>query len=455
MFSNINFKLIKSKTKSINYFRDLLIISGIIGIAISYSSLYIFHISLALTIVYLIYNILQGKLSLKELFSDYPKFSLFLIFFTLIWFVLLIIFSENFKYSFYHLIYIGIGGSIMLIIPAFINNFKDLKNTFVILGLIVVIDLFIGFGESLGLFRWFISRLSSLVQYFGYNNELNIILSQSFSQEYVKTMPTGFQYNPNDFAVIAGMTFPFFLLLRKKLISIIGTTMILWLCVAAGAKIVFLSCCFMAIISGFFSISFKQIFNSIFSILFIIFIITNGFGMLKGNYIKINETQAFFYKLVGLTPPSYNLQLKEAENSGSIRKELILFGVQKSFENNLWGYGGGQSRHQMEKVGGVTNDKICSLHNFWIELLMEGGIAYLTAFIAWYILILIKLFRIFRLKRNSIEGYFSSALLISFCGFIISSIAPSSVIYFIPMYIMFAISISLIKLCENESTYSI
>ncbi len=441
--------------KSVTILRTTLIISGIIGIALSYSSVYLFHIVLFISILYILYQQWKDKYYTKTIFTHYPLPILVFFAFTFLWFIFLLFFAQNKTYAFYHLIYIGIGTLIMIIIPAFTRDKNDIKNVMKALGLITCVDLLIGFGESLGLFRWFISRLSNTVQYFGYNNELQTILSESKSLKYVYTMPTGFHYNPNDFAVFASMTLPFFLLAKNKYVSIITSVLIIFLTVAAGAKIVFIADIIIIILSFFYNFSKINILKCSIPLIFIFFIVTNGFGILNGRSIKINEIQSFCYKTVGLTPPTYNMQIDELENSNSTRQALILFGIHYSLKNYLWGSGGGQSRYQLEKVGGISKNKICNLHSFWIELLFEGGIIYLLAFIFMYVYMFIHLIKIFFSNRNTFMGYLSAATIISLAGFIISSNTPSSVVYFLPMYFLFALSVSLIKIYTHESTFAL
>lgn len=448
--------MIKITKKNIQaLIRNMLLISGIVGIAVSYSSVYLFHIILTLSLTYIFYQLINDRHYLKTLLMGYPIPTLLFLATTFLTYTVLLFFAENTTYALFHLAFITIGGLIIFIIPTFTYDIKDFKKSIIVLGIIVGVDLLLGFAESLGAFRWYISGLSDVVQYFGYQNEIQTILSKAISFDYVHTMPTGFQYNPNDFAVLASLALPFFLLLRNKYLSLIGSLLIIWLTVAAGAKIVFIANIFMIIISFFYTFSKKHIFKLIIPLLFVVFIITNGFGFIQGRNIKINEIQAFCYKMVGIAPPKYNLQLKETDNSASLRKELLLFGFHKSIEHKLLGYGGGQSRYQMEKAGGITKDKICNLHCFWLELLFEGGIIYLLVFIVFYIYILLNLLKIARSNKDNFIGSSSSSLIISLCGFVISSNAPSSVIYFLPMYILLGISISLIKICKNESSFVI
>ena len=91
------------------------------------------------------------------------------------------------------------------------------------------------------------------------------------------------------------------------------------------------------------------------------------------------------------------------------------------------------------------------MHNFWIELLVEGGIIFALSGLLWYGSIVYNLFIIFKTNTNSIFKYYSESLFLSMISFIPAAIAASSTIYFFPMWIMFGMAISVISLYKKQS----
>ena len=98
-----------------------------------------------------------------------------------------------------------------------------------------------------------------------------------------------------------------------------------------------------------------------------------------------------------------------------------------------------------EKIGGVAG-RFTSMHNFWIEILVEGGVVFFSLMIVWYSSIIFNLFKISKLGSNNQIKYYASALLLAMIGFIPAAIAASSTIYFFPMWIMFGMAIAIISL---------
>jgi len=370
----------------------------------------------------------------------------------------MILISENKIYGITYLVFILIGSFIIFVIVQKVKSVSLLETLFKALSIVVTVEIFISFLESFGIFRWPISRLSENVIYFGRPDELYGILRESVSAFYVITMPTGFHWNPNDLAVLLGMAFPFFLFNKNKWIAISGNIIILWLIIQCGARIVFISYFIMLLISCLF-INRKNFVVPLITLIAVLFCSSNGFNSLQGKYPKFNEIQTFTYGLVGLNQPRYN-QENEDLKKGSIalRKELIKFGVNASIAHYGIGVGGGNSRYELEKIGGMGEKKIVNLHNFWVEILMEGGIIYLLAFMFWYCLMLWKLFQASRNVKDQRLKYFSKSLFVALCGFVVSAIAPSTVAYFLPMYVLFGFCISTINvylLSENNNSYSI
>ena len=268
-------------------------------------------------------------------------------------------------------------------------------------------------------------------------------------------MPTGFHWNPNDLAVLLGMVFPFFLFHKNKWIAFSGNIIILWLIIQCGARIVFISYFIMLLFSYLF-INRKNYVVPLITTIVILFCCSNGFSTLQGKYPKFNEIQSFTYGLIGFNQPQFNQDNEDLKNSSiAIRRELIKFGVNASITHYGIGVGGGNSKYELEKIGGIGEKKIVNLHNFWIELLIEGGIIYLLVFIFWYCLLLWKLFQIARIVEEKKLKYFSKSLFVALCGFIVSAIAPSTIIYFLPMYILFGFSISTINVYKLNNENSV
>ena len=90
------------------------------------------------------------------------------------------------------------------------------------------------------------------------------------------------------------------------------------------------------------------------------------------------------------------------------------------------------------------------MHNFWVELLVEGGIFVGILIVFWLSSIIYKLFIISRTATDNGLKYYSQSLFLSVTAFIPAAIAASSTIYFFPMWIMFGFAISVILLSKTQ-----
>ncbi len=131
------------------------------------------------------------------------------------------------------------------------------------------------------------------------------------------------------------------------------------------------------------------------------------------------------------------------------RRELINDGIDALIKTKGLGVGAGGSTALQEKTGGVAG-RFTSMHNFWIEILVEGGIIFAIIGFAWYINLLFNLFKILNNKVNKKLSSLAQALFLAMVGFVPAAISASSTIYFFPMWIMFGMSISVILINKNS-----
>ena len=85
------------------------------------------------------------------------------------------------------------------------------------------------------------------------------------------------------------------------------------------------------------------------------------------------------------------------------------------------------------------------MHNFWVEILVEGGIIGASLIATWVSCIIYKIFKISRNTKNNVIKYYTESLFLSLSSFVPAAIAASSTIYMFPMWILFGFSISVIN----------
>ena len=151
-------------------------------------------------------------------------------------------------------------------------------------------------------------------------------------------------------------------------------------------------------------------------------------------------TRGFIYSYNALKDFLYGGGV-EGESIG-IRLQLIRNGINALIESCGLGVGGGGSVAVQESVGGV---EVTSMHNFWIEVLVDSGILFALIFYMWYVYLVFILYKIRTVTKNKYLKYYASATSLSMLGFIVGAISASTVIYLLPMWILFGFAIAVVN----------
>ena len=136
----------------------------------------------------------------------------------------------------------------------------------------------------------------------------------------------------------------------------------------------------------------------------------------------------------------------EIDVGGSIewRRELVENGLNAFFSSYGLGLGAGGSVANQEIMGPVAG-RFTSMHNFWLELVVDAGILFACIFFLWYVSISWTLFKIGIQSKVSDLKYLGKSLSLSMIIFVPAAISSSSVIYFFPMWLMYGFAIATIE----------
>ena len=419
----------------------LLLVTAMVGPGLSYGAFYLFYFVL---IFYLGFQVLNKReLFIQDLKEIATKPSNLFLIISPVYFATWILFSGPDVHAIKHLFFICIGFSLSILI---IKNAKSFESiTFVIrcLTFVYCIDLLIGLLEAAQLFRWPISKISTINDWFGRSNLLGEILATTSSESYVYSMPTGFHWNPNNFATVAIIGLPFFIFNKRYIVSLIGILSIVILTVAAGAKLSFIAAIFIAIVSLVFV---KRHCRQVATLIIVLcFFLTGGFNLsIFKPSLKVKEIKSLVFEVESESEKKLN------ESSVSYRMLLIDEGINMFKDNPILGVGGGGSEQILKQKGGIGKYNITNLHNYWLELLVEGGILYFLFFLVWVLSHLKKILAgLSLLDKDSKSWYFTVSILVGVFGFFVSSISTSSLYGFLPFYILIglvsAISLNLKK----------
>ena len=426
---------------SINIDKFVLIGIGFaaIGVAVSYADIYLFHIWFLLFGFFWLIKIKNSQylLEFEFFFSNHFLFLISMF----VWYTISLIWTQDTILGIKYLFYIFCGLIISFIIINYSKNIERLNEIYKVLSFVFIIEIIISLLESFNLFRWPISPYSSWHTFFGkesidYFSYDSIVFNSAFSA------PTGFHWNTNNLAITMVMILPFFLCHKKLSINLIGSICITLITIFAASRAVFLG---LIIIFCVYLIVIKK---KIVSLLLIWFLIPGIFiGM---NFLKESENPRI--NEVANSLQALELYLKgDLDIGGSLewRRELINDGIDALIKSKGLGVGAGGSTALQEKVGGVAG-RFTSMHNFWVEILVEGGILFGIIGFIWYSNIIFNLFKILNSKLNTELIFLAQALFLSMIGFIPAAVSASSTIYFFPMWIMFGMAISLILINKNS-----
>ena len=195
----------------------LFFISSVIGVGISYSKLYFFHIMLIILIFFYLYKN-NYVLKIKKLQTNYHYFFYFMLF----WYAISMIWSSNKIYSLRYLAYIIFGVSIILVMIYYCDNLEKQIEIFNIFKIIFVFEIILCILEALQLFRWPISPYSFSLKFFRREMKVDLNWSSNILNEIFST-PTGFHWNPNNLATAMVIIFPFFILDKNIFVKLLGS----------------------------------------------------------------------------------------------------------------------------------------------------------------------------------------------------------------------------------------
>ncbi len=414
---------------------DIFLISIVIGVAISYSYLYLFHIIFGMIIIFSFKRFRENdfKFDLNIFTTNYIYF--LPLFFS--WYLISVLWSINKAYSFQYLFYIFCGMGIVLYIVLNINTEKKIKRSIKVLGGIFSIQIIFSTLESFTSFRLPISPFSDIVNFFGREPSLQPTLDSFLIPSLIQP-PTGFQWNPNDLAIAMIMLTPFFLFLRKNLIKWIALTLISLIIIMTSSRSVLLSMGFLFII---YLIFYKKQIMSVFLVFSFVTIFFSQIENLKeSENSQIADIANTFSAISALL--SNDLLVGQ---SLSIRQELALNGINALYETYGFGVGGGGSIAVQERMGGVDG-RITSMHNFWLEVMVDSGILFALIFYCWYLMLFRDLFKLGRYSKNYFFKYLGKSISLSLIVFIPASVSASSVIYFLPMWLLFGLAITTLEI---------
>ena len=388
-----------------------LILSAIIGQGVAYKSIYLFHI---VAIIFFGYTCISTgiKKTLIELKRFLPLFALLAYAFaSLLW-------REEVAKPEYIYLYGALSLFTAFVLSSMATQ-KAPKVALTALGIATMGSLIIGFGEVLALFRYPLSAYSNL----------NWIAGRSYIHNESTTFPTGFAWNPNDYATFLCAVFPIFYAIPKnKFVKWTLSTLIFGLIICSNSRTAMI----VAAVELTLLLSIDLLKSKIntklkYSLLVVFIALISITSILTVSLSERNITkfQILFSKVeVMVSPSKWGSLPIDSENSRLI-----------------WAYNLGEAISQKPLMGHGPNaassakfhpsfDRDVSPHAFLLELITNFGIPWFLALTSLYIGLLVKLYR-----KGLHQNFLISLSFLPICSF-----SMSSCIFAIPLFCIIGIT---------------
>lgn len=389
----------------------------------------------------------------------------YFIFAYLSWSWLTTIWAEDklsaFKYNFH------LSFCLFLVLVLMVNgtSLKNLKKICLYLCPIIILDVIVSMAETLSQFRWPLSRFSPLSVHFGHGKLYQLYLDSLKLSDFpwpprlafLNSVPSGFHWTPNSLglSIIALAPIYFYTFRKKRLPIIMGAAFLIHLVFMGSSR---------AVIIGFFLFV-------IFQFLFFIKTLTtkNRIGLILGGIVtlvllinvysyniyrrnKLSRVFGSIHQYLTTNQSSIDSpeELPEAiDASVSKRKYLMLHGLKKLTAtpfNMTLGTGAGNSKIQ---IPGNQEGHKSHLHNYWLEVLVEGGIPFFILFFFFFFQLAGKLYYISFSGPEDL-AILSKYVLSSLLASTPAALAVGSTIYLTSYWFIIGLSICCVMAYEKN-----
>jgi O-antigen ligase len=140
-------------------------------------------------------------------------------------------------------------------------------------------------------------------------------------------------------------------------------------------------------------------------------------------------------------------QIQNQTGSGGVRASLLSDGLDIVGETNYLGVGAGNAEDHVKALQNFPG--VGNLHNWWLEVLVNGGAVGFALYLAFFVGVLRGQTRAARGSPDPFVRYMALAGSLAMIGFIAGSLGPSTAIHFAPMWITFGLGMGTIVLARR------
>ncbi len=269
---------------------------------------------------------------------------------------------------------------------------------------------------------------------------------------------TSFFHNQNDFATYIALWLPF-------LLAVAFFTQRIGLVFSAVAGILLAIVCFLHTGSRTNLLAFALTLVSLLAVAAARFGSAVGSRqLLPGLIVLLGAAVAMFLGVRGLLPvvavPDLGVQhwrfdtlgseVSAGAGSGGSRIAVIGGGLHALRDSYFLGVGPGNAEHYLQHQAGL--ETVYNLHNWWMEVLVNGGIFIFAGYLLFYAALLGNLFLVAVRTERRFLAFVAASLFAALMGYVFGSLSPSSAIHFTPMWIHFGLSLAVINMQRTPRT---
>lgn len=415
--------------------RAAVIASAMLGYVLSYRSIYLFHIVALVWIYASTFLLLRGK----RIVILEPTLLLPLIFLSGylllsgLWVVDVTVWAR-------YLIYWLCGLTALLAVYQSAFNDISLNKVAKLIFALWLLNMATGLGESVGLWRLPMSPYSPHVNTFGYTG-VDLESLPARSKELLAGMPTGFNWNQNNFSFVALLGMPFVLLWKNRKFAAVGSFLGAYLLITIGSKGAFLAAIFMILLlPAYLEHPPKRTIVAVISLLLVgavgfQLVLQSGFNVHGVSRISSAIDQVI--RGVSLIAEDQDF----TKDSTGTRAQIYSFGLQQLLASKGMGLGFGGAESSLIHA----NFAIQSFHFFFLQMLVDLGIIVFCLFFFAYLWLAIKLRFIATISPKPTIRFLAKSCSLALIVAIPASISPSGVHYVLPYYILIGLGLAVIK----------
>lgn len=336
--------------------------------------------------------------------------------------------TESTSFYLVNLFYLSCGAFLVFSIVSAVRGEENIITIFSIFMWVGGLQVLVGLLESLGLFRLPMSPYSQYYILFGHSNEFVGQWSDAV-KEYNFSKPTGFSGNPNTFGFAILLLAPFFCFNPDRVVRIFSVLVFSFLVFKIDSKSLFMAylimyfCYFL-----FFKTRYLPFLVVVLSVMMFVVAGVGGGGRIVTVFSEIERG------IQSLGASDFS------EDSTGYRSFLYSFGFREFLDTYGFGLGLGGIEYSLYKLAGEN----VAFHNFYLQILVDLGFIGFFLFLAFYLLLLVFIYRGCIVFSASNLGFIYRSMFLSLIVAIFSSIAPSGIFYSLIYWVFVGYSAALV-----------